>query len=226
MRMTTLSILLQFLLWCLSIHVTKARSGVMPLNNFDPTTDTSNFNSGSTTRLQTLYNRASSRYVRVQGRRVDAKGSQDDPHAQLLITTTDLNSRVLIQGNKSKNYLCVNGKGELISKNLLRRLKDGGTSCLFQHSVSMFSRYDGFASVQNPSWVLAFKGNGDSKKASKARLDTRSSQFLFMPADDDINRNEEAFKLLLDDVLNEIQKAIRDSTNEGGRRRSLDQGRR
>lgn len=73
----------------------------MPLNNFDPTTDTSNFNSGSTRRLLTLYNRASSRYVRIHGRRVDAKGSQDDPHGKcaasfhyhvLFAMTTSLNA--------------------------------------------------------------------------------------------------------------------------------------
>ncbi|XP_030841327.1 fibroblast growth factor 18 isoform X2 [Strongylocentrotus purpuratus] len=226
MRMTTFSILLHFLLWCLSVQVTKSRPVAMPLNNFDPTTDTSNFNSGSTRRLLTLYNRASSRYVRIHGRRVDAKGSQDDPHAQLLITTTDFDSSVLIQGNKSKNYLCVNGKGELISKTLHRRLKDGGTSCVFRQSLAVFSRYDGFVSVQNPSWVLAFKGNGDSKKASKAKLDTRSSQFLFMPVDDDIRLNEEAFHMLGDVVLNELHKAIQDGTSEGGRRRNSDQGRR
>ncbi|XP_064631508.1 fibroblast growth factor 18-like isoform X2 [Lineus longissimus] len=133
-----------------------------------------------------IYNQCSKKNVQIRRRNVNAGASHRNPYSDLILHMDqgDFGTRIRIQGEKSKMFLCFNKRGRLIARHKSETMKHAGESekCLFVEKLMKNDFYQ-YESVANPLWYIGFKKNGKPLKGYDAANPTRERCFLFLKKD-------------------------------------------
>ncbi|XP_071476129.1 fibroblast growth factor 8b-like isoform X2 [Diadema antillarum] len=211
MRIFTLPTLLQFLLWCFSIQ--KSMQAAMPPSSISDT------EYSGTNRIRLLFSRNSGSYVRIPGRNIEAKAGPEDPYALIRFKTIDFNE-TLIQGVKSKYYLCINSRGDLVGKRKPR--SNEGVSCVFHETYSE-SYYVLIAAARRKDWLVGFNRHGEPRRATRNRPSSRASHFMVIPLSNPEEDNN--MKYFSDEIQQTLWQVGRESGESISRTQSGDSNR-
>jgi len=119
--------------------------------------DKTDTNNPSIKRTVQLYSRASHLHVQIKKKELDARGRHGSEYARLVLESDNF-GRVKIRGEKTNRYLCLNKKGELVT-----RVKKSSSiemkRCIFKQEVTAKGYFE-YRSTKYPQWLIGFSKGG------------------------------------------------------------------
>lgn len=110
-----------------------------------------------------LFSRASKFHVQIMKRELDARGRNGSGFARLVLESDNF-GRIKIRGESSNRYLCLNKKGELVTRVKKQRFAPM-KRCIFEEEITS-EGYSQYKSARYPQWYIGFSKGGRARSGN------------------------------------------------------------